>query len=301
MKSILVTGGSGSVGKMLLPFLLGYGYTVDNYDLYKHDDIFDEKKLVKRLKGKDAVIHLAAIPHPFLIGVKDEDYWRVNVEGTKRVYESCVKAGVKKFIYTSSGCVYGFWGGYCRPDQFPIIESQHIPSREEGLTVYGETKIAAEQYLMLQAKRNRVRVVVLRIDGPSKMHNRVEWMYGMQNLDYRVTVASCPAYHFFTRITPENLYQIVSLAVERDLRSYFEIFNVANQYVHWSIDVQRWIKLHFPKVKNYTKGNESLYSSKKAQEMLGYISYPAEDRFPDRGALEKYYYQEPYFGKLGKP
>ena len=45
MKNILITGGSGTIGKILMPYLLGYGYNVDNYDLLKGDDVFDEEKL----------------------------------------------------------------------------------------------------------------------------------------------------------------------------------------------------------------------------------------------------------------
>ena len=46
MQKILITGGSGTIGKILIPHLLGYGYDVDNYDLLKGDDVFNKDNLV---------------------------------------------------------------------------------------------------------------------------------------------------------------------------------------------------------------------------------------------------------------
>ena len=70
------------------------------------------------LKGVDVVIHLAAIPHPFLKGLTEDDYYRMNVDGSKAVIDAVIESKIKKFIFTSSGATYGFWGGKCMPENF---------------------------------------------------------------------------------------------------------------------------------------------------------------------------------------
>lgn len=110
MKKILITGGSSYIVGHTIPFLKSEGYEVDNYDITNdpNDDFFDKERLTERMKGKDVVYHLASIPHPFK--GNEADYKRMNYEGSKIVFECAKNAGVKKFIFPSSGCVYGFWG-----------------------------------------------------------------------------------------------------------------------------------------------------------------------------------------------
>lgn len=301
MKKILITGGSGTIGKACIPFFLGAGYEVDNFDKLKGDDIFDQDLLSERMRGCDAVLHLAAIPHPCLSGVSDDDYWRVNLEGTKNVFRACESSGVKRLVYLSTGCVYGFWGGYCRPDKFPISEDNYKPSLSEGLTVYGATKLAAEEFLQTVSSSDGVTTVALRTEGPGAGGTRLEWINGHQNLEYRATSATSPAYHFFARISKENLFQALELSVNVNLKSAYDVFNIGNEYIHWSIDVQKWLRLHWPNVPNETKGNEALFGINKAKKILGYQPYPVDDHFLNRDAIENYYYSEAYFGKLGKP
>jgi UDP-glucose 4-epimerase len=56
----------------------------------------------------DSVVHLAAVVNP---GKKPDRAFlhAVEVEGTRNVLKACVSAGVRKFIYTSSGAAYGYY------------------------------------------------------------------------------------------------------------------------------------------------------------------------------------------------
>jgi UDP-glucose 4-epimerase len=56
----------------------------------------------------DVVVHLAAVVNP---GKKPDRAFlhAVEVEGTRNVLKACVSAGVRKFIYTSSGAAYGYY------------------------------------------------------------------------------------------------------------------------------------------------------------------------------------------------
>lgn len=297
MKKILFTGSAGKVGRLIIPFLIGNGYEIVYYDKLEGRDIFNSKDLEKKLKNCYAVIHSAAIPHPDLKAFNDQDYWRINYEGSVSVVQSAIKKKVKKFIFFSSGSVYGFWGGKCKPDKFPIDEKQKVPSLKQGQTFYGHTKIEVEKYL--KTLKNKIDITVLRIEGIDKGHTRLEWINGFNDMNSLCKTPSKPAFHFFTRLTPENLYQAVILSLFSKYK--FEIFNISNEYVHWSIDCQRWIKKNYPRVKNLTKGNESLFCIKKAKKILGYKPYPIDDHFLHREKIEDYYYAQSYFGKIGKP
>lgn len=148
---ILVTGGAGFIGSHVTKLLLGDGHevtVVDNLSKGKKDsvdkraklvvaDIKDSPRIIKALKGIDAVIHLAGliiVPE----SVKDPiKYCENNVIGTVSFIESMRKAKVKKIIFSSSACVYG------TPDKLPIKED--APVRPDN--PYGASKASIETFL----------------------------------------------------------------------------------------------------------------------------------------------------------
>ena len=97
-------------------------------------------------------------------------------------------------------------------------------------------------------------------------------------------------------------FWIALLCVEKKINnSNYSLFNCGNEYVHWSINVQEWLKENYPNVKNNTNGNEALYSIEKAKSILKYKPYPIDDCFPNRNNVENFYQNMFYIGKIGKP
>lgn len=92
------------------------------------------------LKGCDAVIHCAAYVEPW---GRFQDFYDVNVTGTKRLIEAAKAAGVKRFILISTEAAL-FYG----QDMLDIDETYPYPARSPFY--YSETKRQAEQ-LVLQA------------------------------------------------------------------------------------------------------------------------------------------------------
>ena len=119
---ILVTGGAGFIGSQVVKQLLAEGHHVRVLHLPKENlinlqgwevelmagDITDAGSVKQAVKDCQTVFHLAAIyalwlPNPALMR-------RVNVEGTRLIFEACLAQKVERVIYTSSIAVFGGQG-----------------------------------------------------------------------------------------------------------------------------------------------------------------------------------------------
>ncbi|WP_437284322.1 NAD-dependent epimerase/dehydratase family protein [Sorangium sp. So ce406] len=118
---ILVTGATGKVGSRLAKRLARRGDHVRALvrdpnraaELREHQveivkgDLLDEASLAPAVRGIDAVVHCAA----FFRGATPEQAHTVNDLGTQRLAAAARAANVKRFVFTSTGLVYGPSGG----------------------------------------------------------------------------------------------------------------------------------------------------------------------------------------------
>ena len=70
---------------------------------YRRGDILDRGSLAALFDGADVAVHLA-----FAIFGGREETRRINLEGSRNVFEAAIKAGVKRLVYASSVAAYGF-------------------------------------------------------------------------------------------------------------------------------------------------------------------------------------------------
>ena len=219
------------------------------------DNIFDLRShLVDRFRGSDVVIHLAGLPHEHVKGAMAADFHRINYEGSINVFEAAREAGIPQFIFASSAQVYKI-NKPVRLDQFPILESNHCPTLEEGQSLYGWLKFQFEQYLAQACRDGRAQSIALRLEMP-----------GMRS-------HSCENFYISTSI--ENLVSGVSSALASELDSGFEAFNLADAVVDEQVvNIQRFILEKWPHVKNRTVGNQCLLSIEKARKLLNYKPRP---------------------------
>jgi nucleoside-diphosphate-sugar epimerase len=90
-----------------------------------------------------AVVHLAAIAgFPACQAVGRQVAWRYNVEATQQTFEQAIDLGVRRFVYASTYSNYGL-----SPDGKPVTEESPLNPQ----SLYAETKIASERYLLGQA------------------------------------------------------------------------------------------------------------------------------------------------------
>lgn len=160
-----VTGGSGFVGRNLIPTLVERGAAVRALARSEESartvrelgaevvegDLLDSAALAAGTEGADLVFHAAA-------WVKDwgrkEDFLRVNVTGTERLLDAARTAGVERFVHVGTEAVLVGGGPIVRAD-----ETRPLPERSIGLYPY--TKKLAEQ-AVLKASDQGLHAVVIR-------------------------------------------------------------------------------------------------------------------------------------------
>jgi UDP-glucose 4-epimerase len=119
---------------------------------YQQGDILDRDAVDNLVAQADVVLHLAFI----IMGSRDESA-RVNLQGTRNVFEAAVAAErPRRLVYTSSVAAYG----YHSDDPVPLTED--VPARGSAEHYYSEQKAACEALLGEISKDSPLEVVVLR-------------------------------------------------------------------------------------------------------------------------------------------
>ena len=147
---VAITGIYSRLGQVLLPLLESDGEITKilGIDIKDPEESRSKVEYIKRdvrddilaedLKGYDVVIHLAFIVEPPL----PKDYFSINVDGSRNVFNSAVKAGVKKIIHASSIAAYGTF----KDNPIPIFE-EHPLKLMKPKFYYNETKYLVEKIL----------------------------------------------------------------------------------------------------------------------------------------------------------
>lgn len=164
LKHVLITGGAGYIGSLLTGELLRLGMKVTVIDdlIYGGESLMAymahpnfhfmkanviEPRAIRTNLRSDwekptAIVHLAAIVgFPACQSVGRQVAWRYNVEATERIFDQAVQLGVKRVLYASSYSNYGL-----STDGKPVSETSPLTPQ----SLYAETKIAAERFLLAQ-------------------------------------------------------------------------------------------------------------------------------------------------------
>jgi UDP-glucose 4-epimerase len=164
VKRVVVTGGSGRVGRYVLRELSA-GYDVINADLtessitgFIQTDVMNLSSVRAVLKGADAVIHLAALDYDW--GAAPEDYMRVNTLGTWHVLQAAAEHELHKVVVCSSVSATGL--SEMRPDWTP----RYLPVDEahecRPVHAYGVSKLAIEASALSFARGTQMEVLCVR-------------------------------------------------------------------------------------------------------------------------------------------
>jgi len=161
---ILVTGGNGFIGSHLCEQLFKSGYDVTSLDIKfnsntadidckkKVIDITNDSFLIDEIRNFDLIVHLAAVSRVDDAQADPIRCFNINVIGVLKIIEA-MKNTKSKLIFSSSREVYG------EPKKVPVVESDE----KNPLTIYGSSKLAAEQLLKTYRKLYGLGYVTLRL------------------------------------------------------------------------------------------------------------------------------------------
>ncbi len=268
---ILVTGGSGLVGRPVVNCLSG-GNDVTVLDIvepkdqgvaFVRADVLDFESMRKLIKDYDAVVHLAAISYP----PKDayEKTFRLNVMGTFNVLDACAVNGIRRVVFTSSDSTIGLQYGKrtARASYLPVDE--HHPTLPED--AYGLSKLVCEEMCRSYARGHDMSITVLRPvwvwgDNEHVAHYRhstehpEEWPQGLWSYAWDTDVA-----------------RAVEAGLDAAWESGCEVFFIAAANNGTRFPTRELISRFTPEVTDIRaplEGYESLIDTTKAKQMLGW-------------------------------
>ncbi len=148
-KRVLITGHEGYIGSVMTPLFVKAGYQVTGLDTgYFRDCILtpaaapvptirkDLRDLQPAdLKGFDAVVHLAALSNDPIGNLNRDWTEQINYQGSVRLAELAKKAGVQRFLFSSSCIMYGMTTAAVATEESPL----------DPQTEYAASKVKAER------------------------------------------------------------------------------------------------------------------------------------------------------------
>lgn len=162
MKKILITGGCGYVGSKLVNYLKDKYYikVIDNQwfgnFIDQHQNVEVHKVDIRNIDNNFinddyyAVIHLANIANDPAVELDQVLSWEVNVLSAKKIIEICISKKIKKFIYASSGSVYGV-----KKEERVTEDLELVP-----ISTYNKTKMICEK--VLHAYKDQINIYNIR-------------------------------------------------------------------------------------------------------------------------------------------
>lgn len=158
---ILVTGGCGYKGSVLVPKLLRQGHSVVALDTQWFGNYLDPHPSLKAVKadvrnpdeidltGVDAIIHLSSVANDPCGDLDPKLTWEISCLATMQLADRAHRRGIKRFLYASSGSVYGI------KDEEQVTEDLLLVPVSE----YNKTKMCAERILLSYSDSMTVQIV----------------------------------------------------------------------------------------------------------------------------------------------
>jgi nucleoside-diphosphate-sugar epimerase len=159
--NILITGGCGYVGSVITQKLLADEHKVTVVDtqwfgnhLIKHPRLNILRLDIRQmdgisLEGVEVILHLANIANDPGVELNPTMSWEVNVLASQLLAELAVRAGVRQFIYASSGSVYGV------KEEPQVTEDLSLMP----ISVYNKTKMVSERVLLSYRDKMQVHCI----------------------------------------------------------------------------------------------------------------------------------------------
>ena len=158
---ILVTGACGYKGTVLVPKLLAAGHGVVALDIMWFGNFLKPHARLQVIKGDvrdvasidlrgvEAIIHLSSVANDPCGDLDPKLTWEISCLATMQLADKAVRNGVGRFVYASSGSVYGI------KDEDQVTEDLELTPISE----YNKTKMVAERVLLSYGHQMAVQII----------------------------------------------------------------------------------------------------------------------------------------------
>jgi nucleoside-diphosphate-sugar epimerase len=275
MARVVVTGGSGKLGRACVNELLEHHWDVVVFD---HEPASDRPNLTfvpidltdygqvldamlgveERFEHIDALVHLAAIPAPGL--VPDHATFANNMNATYNTWQAARRAGIRNIVWASSETVLGL--PFDTPPPYLPVDEDYPPRPEST-------------YSLVKTLEETMAAQLCRWDGRLKMTG-LRFSNVMEPDDYPrfPSFDADPLarkWNLWAYIDARDGAQAVRLALERDATG-MDLFIIANADTVMSRPSAELAATVFPgvEVRRTLGTNETLLSIDKARRLLGY-------------------------------
>jgi nucleoside-diphosphate-sugar epimerase len=270
MTKVVVTGGSGMLGKWVVKHFVEQGYDVLNADVRLPENPLCRTLLVDLnnlgetygiLAGADAVVHLAAIPAAHI--KTSEVTFQNNVMSTYNILEAAAGLGIRKAVIASSESSYGIVFAVNRfgPQYVPIDEA-HPQLPQDS---YGLSKVVNELTADMFHRRTGMQIVSLRIGNvitPEAYEKFPQFIHDPKQRD-RI---------LWSYIDTRDIAEACRLAIEADGLGSVAV-NLAADDSSMAVASRELIAAQYPEVTDFRQsleGHETLFSNEKAKKLLNW-------------------------------
>ncbi|MBR0755709.1 NAD(P)-dependent oxidoreductase [Bradyrhizobium jicamae] len=273
MTLVIVTGGSGKLGRACVKDLLDHGYNVVNADVappavdlcpFVQVNLTDLDRTIELLsgmewyhnRGVDAVVHLAAVPMPGVVAISE--VFGINTASTYNVFEAARRLGIRNVVWASSETLLGL--PYKDPPPYLPVDEDY-PARPE--TAYSLSKAVGEEIARQFCRWDPLlKIACLRFSNV------------MDPAEYAQFPSFDPEdrkFNLFGYIDARDGAQAIRLSLEADMKGA-EVFVIANSDTVSPTSSVELAQKYFPGVpfKRKISGHETLLSIDKARRVLGY-------------------------------
>jgi UDP-glucose 4-epimerase len=271
---VLVTGGSGRIGKFVVMELQKYQHEVRIFDTkepesinsdFFNGSITEPTDIERAMNGIDAVIHLAAIPS-MMSNIPSVDYMNINVAGTFNVLEAAAKSQVSKVAIASSDSALGFVFSTNKfsPEYFPINEKHPLQPQDP----YGLSKLIGEELCKSATRRYGISTICLRFC----------WVWFPDTYQHRSHIVNNEVELNIKRMwgyaDVHDIAQACRLSVEAENISH-EAFFISARNTFTEEPSLELMRRYYPEVESISNEylidkHKSLFDISKAEKLLGY-------------------------------
>ena len=273
MKKIVVTGGSGRLGRLVIRELLAHDYRVLSLDRMQPAeklctswiaDLRDSGDLYQAFNDAYGVVHLAAYQAPGL--APDSETFSNNVTATYNVLKAASDLAVKKVVIASSTAAFGFI--YAQrpfsPKYLPLDEKHPAEPQDP----YGLSKIVGEQVAdSMASTHSEMTIGSLRFPG-------INFDFSYELVRQRWNDPKGRAGGVWAYVDARDAAMACRLALEATFAGH-EVMIVAAPRSSMKEPTDELIEKYWPSVKKADPeltGNWSGVNSAKAERMLGFTA-----------------------------